>query len=481
MTGDATRREADVEHAAVSDALRDHFSGVAATLRAPVIVYGVVLGGEIVAHDSVGDACDSVTIQELHLRSRICSLTKSFVAAALLMLRDAGMLALDDPVGCHVPEVLSFRPPTADSPPLTIRSLLTMSAGLPEDDPWADRLMLLDGASVDRILEAGATFAHPPFTRYEYSNLSWVILGRVVTNVTGSPVQRFIHDSLLRPLGMNDTTWSRPSAPSLDGNVLRERCVVPEPADIPDGDFAPMAGIWSSVSDLSRWVSFFLDAYPPRDASDDLPLARASRREMQQLHRVRTSDTGLAGVIAGTGTVGYGYGLRVEHDARFGHLAGHSGGLPGYGSHMAWLPGRNVGVVALANLTYAGLGAANYRALELVDQAGLVTVTPVSMPGDHVRSAAQGLFEMLSVWEESRERLLFAENVLLDASRDERRRDAGMLRDRIGGQLRLAEVSVEAATRGWFEIVGASGVARVKLLLTPEVPPRIQRYTIAVE
>src|SRR3712207_9412711 len=79
--------------------------------------------------------------------------------------------------------------------------------------------------------------------------------------------------------------------------------------------------------------------------------SRASRREMQQAHRAFRSS-----LDAETGRLdagGYGFGLVVTHDLRFGHLVHHAGGLPGFGSYMAWLPDHGVGVVGLANRTYA--------------------------------------------------------------------------------------------------------------------------------
>jgi CubicO group peptidase (beta-lactamase class C family) len=69
---------------------------------------------------------------------RIASMTKSFTAATIVGLRDGGLLALDDPIARHVPELAELRGPTADSPVITIRHLLTMSAGLATDDPWGD-------------------------------------------------------------------------------------------------------------------------------------------------------------------------------------------------------------------------------------------------------------------------------------------------------------------------------------------------------
>jgi CubicO group peptidase (beta-lactamase class C family) len=59
---------------------------------------------------------------------RIASMTKSFTAATILLLRDEGRLRLDDPVAAHVPELEGWTPPTTDGDPVTLRQLLTMSA-----------------------------------------------------------------------------------------------------------------------------------------------------------------------------------------------------------------------------------------------------------------------------------------------------------------------------------------------------------------
>ena len=192
-------------------------------------------------------------------------MTKSFVATAVLALRDEGRLALDDPVARHVPELASLRLPTTDSVQLTIRSLLTMSSGLPDDDAWGDRRMNLSAGGVDELLRAGATFAHPPGTVFEYSNFGWVMLGRVVTNVGGMAVQEFVARRILGPLGLGATSWRRPTqgeASVMTGHRQHDAWHE-ESAPVGDGDFAPMGGLWSSVTDVARWMIFLLDAFPP--------------------------------------------------------------------------------------------------------------------------------------------------------------------------------------------------------------------------
>ena len=126
-------------------------------------------------------------------------MTKSFTASAVLLLRDEGALSLDEPVGTYVPELAGFRGATADSPLITVRHLLTMSGGLPTDDPWGDRLQGLPLDAFAELLGGGFTFAWPPGTAFEYSNLGYGILGRVLTNVSGQEYRDLIRDRLLHP------------------------------------------------------------------------------------------------------------------------------------------------------------------------------------------------------------------------------------------------------------------------------------------
>jgi D-alanyl-D-alanine carboxypeptidase len=105
----------------------------------PAIAYGIVRDGELVhaagfGHRSLGGpAPDERTV------FRIASMSKSFTASAILLLRDAGALSLDDPAATYVPELSGWVNGAADAGPLTIRHLLTMTAGFPTDDPWGDR------------------------------------------------------------------------------------------------------------------------------------------------------------------------------------------------------------------------------------------------------------------------------------------------------------------------------------------------------
>src|SRR3989442_567985 len=110
-----------------------------------------------------------------------------------------------------------------------------------------------------------------------------------------------------------------------------------------------MGGMLTSVRDLSRYVGAFLSAWPPRDGPETAPIRRASLREMQQVWRpapAAVTRTASGAIQLNSG--GYAFGLRVTQSCAFEHIVAHSGGLPGVGSVMQWLPEDGVGIVTLA-------------------------------------------------------------------------------------------------------------------------------------
>src|SRR5687767_838105 len=145
----------------------------------------------------------------------------------------------------------------------------------------------------------------------------------------------------------------------------------PEPV-LAHGSFGAMGGLWTSAHDLARYVAFLMSAFPPRDEAEQGPVRRSSAREMQQAWRAQPSGACRAAVDAPLqlGVSAYGYGLGVSQDCRFGHIVGHGGGLPAYGSLMRWLPEHGVGLIAMGNVTYAGFGGVFNDALAALYRTG---------------------------------------------------------------------------------------------------------------
>jgi CubicO group peptidase (beta-lactamase class C family) len=360
----------------------------------PGLAYGIVVGGELVHAVGLGERYLGGTRPDAGTVFRIASMTKSFTASAILALRDDGALRLDDPAEAYVPELRGWPPVGADSALVSLRHLLTMTAGFPVDDPWADRQQGMPLEEFGKFLSGGVRFNWAPGTRFEYSNLGYAILGRVITAVTGADYQDYIRDLLLRPLGMTGTGFE---AAEFDVSALARgyrrvgpgsggegpspgsggsRRVVPsgehswsEVELAPYGAFAPIGGVFSCVRDLARWVAGFAAAFPPGDpqAGGPHPVRRATRREMQ-LPQVLTGwdkPVGFPGEVAPVPSA-YGFGLFVEDDPVLGRVVSHSGGYPGFGSNMRWHPASGIGVIALGNSTYAAMMTLSGRLLDTV-------------------------------------------------------------------------------------------------------------------
>ena len=411
-------------------------------------------------------------------------MTKSFTASTLILLRDEGRIALDAPVATYVPALAGWRPATADSPPITVRQLMTMSGGLPTDDPWGDRQQGLDLARFADLLAAGPSFAWPPGTTFEYSNLGYGILGRVITNVAGREYREVVRDRLLAPLGMTSTAYLDTDVAEgnlAHGYVRRDEAYVREGTD-GYGALASMGGVFSTVGDLSRWVLGFLDAFPARDDPEDShPLRRSSRREMQQVHRaigpmvVAHAPDAEPSVTA----AGYGFGLFVAQDPELGTTISHAGGYPGYGSNMAWHPATGLGVIGLGNLRYAPVRPVVQEVLANLVRAELaprrrITVVPAV---DRLRPIAERLID---AWDDTLADAAFADNMDLDEPRELRAAEVAKLRDQLGPfrpDDTRPPVSLSPADAAWW-LRGAHGWLRVEILVTPEPIPRLQRLAL---
>ena len=185
---------------------------------------------------------------------------------------------------------------------------------------------------------------------------------------------------------------------------------------------------------------------------------------MQQTHRTSGRDAG------------YGFGLARIHDERFGAIVSHSGGLPGYGSNMRWLPGRRVGVVTLANATYAPMGTLAQQMLDVLADHDLVP--PAAVPhAPALRHAAAQLVALLNAWDDGAASRLLADNVALDEPYARRARAAADL-VATHGSLHLERVEVESETKGTAVLRGAHGTVRIEIMLTPLASGCIERYTV---
>ncbi len=450
-------------------------------LNVPGLSYAVVIDGDVVLARGLGEAnvATKTPVTE-GTAFRIASMTKSFTALAVLKLRDAGKLSLDDPAARHVPELRGWLPATSDAGPITIRHLLAHSGGLPEDNPQGDRQLALTRPQFSAWISGAVPLANAPGSRFEYSNLGYVLLGRVISNVALRPYQQYIRDEILRPLGMTNTYWSAAAVPAdqlAQGHRRKDKGFEIEPL-LEDGEGGAMGGLITTPRDLARFVGAMLAAWPPRDAAEGPPALRRTLREMQlgqglpDLWLGRRLPGGPAAAVASS----YGFGLQASTDCRWGRQVDHSGGLPGFGSLMLWLPDHGVGVITMSNLTYTSGGRLLTEAVHLLHATGALQPRR-AVAAAALEQAAVSATDLVLDWSDARAQALAADNLFLDRPLPEFREAIRGAADGLGRCTRGA-LTPENALRGRQRLSCEQGWLDIELTLAPVPGPRVQSFAI---
>lgn len=450
--------------------------------RVPGIAWGLLIDGELVHVGTAG-------LRELETRTpvdsgtvfRIASMTKSFTALAILRLRDEGRLSLDDPAERYVPELAGLAYPTTDSPRLTIRHLLSHATGFPEDNPWGDQQLDATDAAMSAMMRSGIPFSNPPGLAYEYSNYGFAILGRIVARVSGTSYPEYVRTHILEPLGMSATTLEPGAVPAdrLAHGYRWEDEQWKEEPPLPDGAFGPMGGMLTSITDLGRYVGFLMGAWPPRDGPDDGPVSRAAMREMQQVARPRPARVTQAAADSSIqlNAGGYGYGLGISQSCGLGHVVAHSGGLPGFGSQMRWLPEHGVGLIGLGNLTYTGWGGVFTQALDLLAATGALQPR-VPRPSPALVAARDAVSRLVVAWDDALADSVAAMNLYRDEAKERRAAYLAGLRAETGSCRNDGAFEVENALRGRWRMRCERGGLEVAITLAPTIPAKVQYLNV---
>jgi CubicO group peptidase (beta-lactamase class C family) len=457
------------------------FEQYAERLHIPGMVWGVVIDGKLAHVKSTGvrDRASNAPVTAATV-FRIASMTKSFTTLAILKLRDHGKLSLEDPVSKWIPEFARMQMPTRDTAPIRIRQLLSHGAGFPEDNPWGDQQLGVTDDQLTHWLQQGLPFSTAPDTAYEYSNYGFALLGRIVSKAAGMPYREYLKKEILTPLGMTDSTLDASGVEATARAVGYRRLpdgTYSEEEPLGHGAFGSMGGLLTTAQDLGRYVAFQLSAWPPRDDAEAGPVRRSSVREMNHMWRPSslTAEPGPNGDVRAE-VSGYGYGLRISKDCRFGHIVGHGGGLPGFGSYMAWLPEYGVGMFAMANLTYAGPAAPIGQGWDVLLKTGGLQKRelPASPMLSQTRDAIAKLWRQ---WDEKDAAKLAAINLFLDTPALVRREQMEKLKAEVGECAEPGPVHPSNWLRGRFDMKCQRGDVAVVFTLAPTQPPAVQYLT----
>jgi len=271
----------------------------------------------------------------------ICSISKLFTSIAVMQLKDEGKLQLDDPVAKHLPW-FTMKPFDPDSPPVTIRGLLTHSAGIPReaDQPYwtgpdfrfPSREDVIKGLSNQSML-------YPSSRYFQYSNLGLTLAGQIVEQVSGKPYADYVRENILGPLHLGSTT------PEIPVNEQGKLLAIGYGTLSRDGErptmpvfqargIAPAAGFASNVEDLARFASwqFRLLAKGGQEV-----LKASTLREMQRVQWMDPdwkTSWGLGFTV-----------MRLENRT----VVGHGGSCPGFRTELALLPDEMIAGIAMVN------------------------------------------------------------------------------------------------------------------------------------
>ena len=272
------------------------------------------------ADDGAGVACTSGT------RFQLCSVSKQFAAAAVMLLVESGRLDLGEPVGRWLP----------DSPPwwrrVTLHQLLSHTAGVPH---WLEAPGLDPAApmGISDRLEAiqAAPLRTEPGAAWHDSSPGFLLAGLIVERASGQTYREFLAERILSPLRLTQTSVG--SAPGGAARGYKDG----QPVAPFDLDTMPGTGdIWSTTGDLTRFTAAL--------HGGEL-ITAGSLRAMCTAHApIDDDDQGEPPLV----TTGYGYGMFTGTFA--GHAAYyHPGDNPGYQSLACWIPGRAASIAILVN------------------------------------------------------------------------------------------------------------------------------------
>ena len=260
----------------------------------------------------------------------IASITKMFTAAMIMKLAEMGKLSLDDPLARFLPDF-----PGAEG--MTIRQLLSHTAGISDSTAPKDMQPGFSRRDVDMATLVGEIAKRPrafaPGVDQAYSNAGYVLLGAVIEKITGEPWHAAIKEQLLDPLGLKHTGYG------LASSVISGR-IAGYTTDTPDHSVrnapyismtipASAGGLVSTVDDLRSWM---------RALTSGRVVSDASYRQM------------ITPVIPPGVTPSHPYGLGMyAWKVRSETMIGHIGQINGFAAVLAYLPSRDIIIVALSN------------------------------------------------------------------------------------------------------------------------------------
>jgi CubicO group peptidase (beta-lactamase class C family) len=295
--------------------------------------------GSVVLHDDFGrqSLAPAVPVDD-NTTYHWASCTKTFTGIAVMQLRDRGLLSLDDPAVKYIPEISAVHDPYGPISAVTIRQLMTHSAGFRDPTwPWRDKdWQPFEPTQWSQIVAMlpYTDVAFPPGSRFSYSNLGVVFLGEIIERLSGDPYEVYIDKNILKPLGMTRTYFDRSpyfllpyrshSWDLVDGKLSED------PFDFNTGITRSNGGLNAPLPDMIKYIQFLLGD-PAHQAEYDPILKRSSLEEMWKPFNPVTPDADFASRAGAQDFVTTSFFMHIDGILR---LIGHAGWQNGFRSHF---------------------------------------------------------------------------------------------------------------------------------------------------
>src|SRR5438094_2646496 len=355
------QQKAELPHPKILQELQQAMKDVLDKEHVPGAGVALVANGVVLWCGGIGDA-DIVTKRAVSCDTefRVGSISKTFVALALLKLQEEGRVNLYARLQDAAPEI-PFKNKWEAMHPVRIVHLLEHTAGFDDMEPSEvynlrdrDDFPLL---GVFKRFKNPQTARWPPGTRMSYSNPGNAIAGYLIEKVTGKPFDQYIRETFLRPMGMEHADYPLTDAgrallaTAYEGNP-------PKPSGYPFIYLRPAGDLKASPGELAKLVQFLLR----RGQAGDAQLVNS-----ESILRMEAPET----TLAAKNGLRLGYGLCNYTSVEGGVVThGHDGGIDGFISSYRYMPEQNWGYVILLNSdnSQRALESLNHLAIDFLSK-----------------------------------------------------------------------------------------------------------------
>jgi CubicO group peptidase (beta-lactamase class C family) len=313
-------------------------TGVMREEKIPGCAIGVVEDGRLVYSRGfgvmkLGDSGRPVTPRTLF---HMASITKPFVATALMQLVERGKVDLDAPVTAYLPY---FRLNDQRFKDITIRQMVTHTSGMPDVENYYWNRPEYDDGALERYVRSlqDKTLLWQPGHKFRYSNMAFEVLGDLVAKASGMSFEDYVEMSILKPVGMTSSMLLYTKAdPTMlaTGHTITEGAVSAVAHYPYNRAHPPSSNLHSNVVDMARWIIVNLN----HGDLDGQRILKSSTYELLWKPAAPIPDQPWHVAIS--------WFLTEVNGEK---IVGHSGGDDGFSTDLAFSPSRKAGVVMMFN------------------------------------------------------------------------------------------------------------------------------------